>query len=352
MHIGITFNLKSYYVAQGYTAEQVAEFDCEETIDSIESVLKSEGHTVDRIGCLEQLMQRLLDGERWDLVFNIAEGLNGIGREAQIPALLDAYKIPYTFSPTEILATALDKGLTNAIMRTYHVKTADFHVVRKRSDVKKVHIPFPLFVKPVAEGTSKGISHLSRVETEEDLMERCGYILDTFHQPALVEEYLSGREFTVGIIGTGDQARVLGVMEITMTEEADQHAYTYQNKQLYENRMVYNMVDEPEVARLALKAWRAIHCKDAGRVDIRMNSQGEPCFLEVNPLAGLNPSYSDLCIMCRHLGYPYQDLIKHIVNEACERAYPQTAQNTVHLHASANVNHNRYANCYFERPLV
>ncbi len=352
MHIGITFNLKSYYVAQGYSAEQVAEFDCEETIDSIERVLLNEGHTVERIGCLEQLMKRLLDGERWDLVFNIAEGLNGIGREAQIPALLDAYKIPYTFSPTEILATALDKGITNAIMRTYRVKTADFHVVRKRADVKKVHIPFPLFVKPVAEGTSKGISYLSRVETEEDLQERCNYILDTFHQPALVEEFLSGREFTVGIIGTGDDARVLGVMEITMTESADQHAYTYDNKQQYEDRMRYTLVDEPEVARLALKAWRAIHCRDAGRVDVRMNAEGEPCFLEVNPLAGLNPSYSDLCIMCRHLGFPYEELIGHIVAEACERMNPAANQNAVHLHATRNVNAARHENCYFKRPLV
>ena len=153
----MTYNLKSYYLTRDYSNEDVAEFDCEETIQAIENVLLEMGHEVVRIGNLEQLMQKLLSGERWDLVFNIAEGINGIGREAQIPSILDAYKIPYTFSTTEIMALALDKGLTDAVMRTYGVRTADFHVVRKLADVKKVKIPFPLFVKPIAEGTSRGI---------------------------------------------------------------------------------------------------------------------------------------------------------------------------------------------------
>lgn len=319
MVIGLTYNLKSYYITKGYSKEEVAEFDSEETINAIEKVITDAGHFVVKIGCLEQLMKRLLDGESWDLVFNIAEGLNGIGREAQIPAVLDAYNIPYTFSPTEILATALDKGLTNAIMRTYHIKTADFCVVRKIKDIKKVHIPYPLFVKPVAEGTSRGISHLSRVENEEQLYNQCLFILDTFHQPALVEEYLPGREFTVGILGTGDESRVLGVLEISSTHIADKHAYTYDNKQLYEDRIIYSLVEENEVAHLALKAWKAMHCRDAGRVDIRMNAKGEPCFLEINPLAGLNPSYSDLCILCKKLNFSYEDLVNHIVKEAALR---------------------------------
>lgn len=319
MKIGLTYNLKSYYIAQGFSAESVAEFDCEETIDALEGVLVQEGHQVERIGCIETLMRRLIDGKRWDLVFNIAEGVYGIGREAQIPALLDAYRIPYTFSPTEVLATALDKGLTNAIMRTYHVKTADFHVVRKMKDIARVHIPFPLFVKPVAEGTSRGISPLSRIETPEALEAQCKLLLSTYHQPVLVEEFLPGREFTVGIIGTGDAAKVLGILEIEGIGDAERHAYTYQNKQNYQGRVTYSLVDEPDVAKLALKAWRAMHCRDAGRVDVRMNKEGEPCFLEVNPLAGLNPSYSDLCILCRQAGISYQSLIGHILHEAIAR---------------------------------
>ncbi|MDD4847223.1 MAG: hypothetical protein PHR53_00425, partial [Bacteroidales bacterium] len=207
MIIGMTYDLKSYYITKGFSIEEAAEFDCEETVEAIENVLIGAGHQVVRIGCLEQLMQRLLAGERWDLVFNFAEGAHGLGREAQIPALLDAYQIPYTFSTTEILATALHKGLTNAVMRHYGVRTADFQVVRKIKDIHKVKIPFPLFVKPVAEGTSKGISRFSHIDNEEQLYQQCAFILKTFHQPALVEEILPGREFTVGMLGNGEEAQ-------------------------------------------------------------------------------------------------------------------------------------------------
>lgn len=319
MLIGLTYDLKSYYITKGFSVEEVAEFDCENTIKSIEKVLKESGHQVERIGCIFQLISKLRRGKRWDLVFNIAEGMYGIGREAQIPCLLDAYRIPHTFSSSEILATALDKGLTNAIMRTYGVKTADFKVVRKYSDVAKVKISFPLFVKPIAEGTSKGINRFSRIDNYEVLEKQCRYILDNFHQPAIVEEYLPGREFTVGLLGTGDGAKVLGVMEIKVINGPHTDAYTFDNKQLYEDRIEYEVVNEPKVAKLALKAWQSLNCKDAGRVDVRMNSKDEPCFMEVNPMAGLNPEYSDLCILCRKIGFPYSDLINHIVNEAAKR---------------------------------
>lgn len=319
MFIGLTYDLKSYYLAKGYTVEEVAEFDCEETIDAIDAVLQELGHTTEKIGCIEHLMKRLISGARWDFVFNISEGKNGIGREAQIPALLDAYNIPFTFSSTEILALSLDKGLTNAVMRNYGVRTADFKVIRKISDLKKLHIPFPLFVKPIAEGTSRGIDRDSKVESYEMLEEKCKYILDYYNQPALVEEFLPGREFTVGIIGTGESAKVIGVMEISYTKKAEQHAYTYDNKKLYEDRVQYNLANEPKVANLALKAWKSIYCRGAGRVDIRMNCKGEPCFMEVNPMAGLNPDYSDLCILCRKVGIPYASLIKKIIDDVIER---------------------------------
>lgn len=316
----MTYDLKSYYITKGFSIEEAAEFDSEETVEAIENILINAGHQVDKIGCLEQLMNRLLAGDRWDLVFNFAEGVYGIGREAQIPALLDAFQIPYTFSSTEILATALHKGLTNAVMRTYGVRTADFQIVRNLKDINKIKIPFPLFVKPISEGTSKGISRNSHIDTKEQLIQQCEFILKTFHQPALVEAYLPGREFTVGLIGTYDNAKVLGVMEVKPTTDADKYAYTFDNKQFYENRIIYKAVDEPKVAALALKAWQSLHCRDAGRVDIRMNIKGEPCFMEVNPLAGLNPVYSDLCILCQQIGFPYEKLILFIVNEAYERS--------------------------------
>ncbi|MFA6930534.1 MAG: D-alanine--D-alanine ligase [Lentisphaeria bacterium] len=319
MQIGLTYDLKNYYLAKGFSPEQVAEMDCEETIDAIASALQKYGHGVERIGCLDQLMQQLLQGNRWDMVFNIAEGLFGIAREAQIPCLLDAYQIPHPFSSTEVLAVALDKSLTNAIMKSYAIPVADFRIVRQEADVNKVDLPFPLFVKPVAEGTSKGISSRSVIQNHEDLAERCRELLQTFQQPVLVETYLPGREFTVGMLGSAEQAEVLGVMEVRLYGSADSQGYTFENKQKYEDRVSYHLVDEPEVAQLALKAWQVLHCLDAGRVDIRMDAQGKAVFLEVNPLAGLNPNYSDLSILCRLRNLPYDQLINTIVQSCLQR---------------------------------
>jgi D-alanine-D-alanine ligase len=319
MKIGLTYNLKSYYLIKGFSSEQVSEFDCEETIDAIERALKNGGHETMKIGCLEQLVEKLQNGERWDLVFNIAEGLYGIGREAQIPALLDAYQIPFTFSSTEITTLALDKGITNTIMRSKGIKTANFKVVSTLKDINKIKIPFPLFAKPIAEGTSKGINRFSKIETKEALITQCEYILKTFRQPAIVEEYLPGKEYTVGILGNGADAKAIGVMEIKTKGEADSDAYTYDNKQLYENRIEYNIVDEPAVKKLALRGWKAMNASDCGRVDVRCNAKGEPCFMELNTMAGLNPTYSDLCILCNKVGMKYDDLINGIVESAIKR---------------------------------
>ncbi|MDD4141651.1 MAG: hypothetical protein PHR20_02495 [Bacteroidales bacterium] len=320
MLIGLTYNLKSYYLAKGFSAERVAEFDCEETIDAIENALINGGHEVVRIGSLEQLIERLQQAERWDLVFNIAEGMYGIGREAQIPALLDAYQIPFTFSSTEVTALALDKGITNMIMKAKGVKVAEFTVVSTLKEVGRVRIPFPIFVKPIAEGTSKGINKFSKIESKEALLAQCEYIFKTFRQAAMVEEYLPGREFTVGIIGNGAEAKAIGVMEIQSVGNADKSAYTYDNKQLYEDRIIYSIVDDPKVEKLALKAWKIMKASDAGRVDVRCNAKGEPCFMELNTMAGLNPTYSDLCILCKLKGFPYDKLINTIVDSAISRS--------------------------------
>ncbi len=319
MLIGLTYNLRSEYLARGFTAEQVAEFDCEETVDSLNDVLLRAGHEVVRIGNLENLMARLLNGQRWDLVFNIAEGLNGAGREAQIPALLDAFGIPHTFSDTEILAVALDKSLTNAVMKGHGVPVSDFFVIRTMEDCERLELEYPLFAKPVAEGTSRGITALSLIHDHGELVRYCLSALPVFKQPVLVERYLPGREFTVGMLGNGREADVLGVMEVVLLDQADASGYTYDNKQQYENRVQYRIVDEPAVALVARQAWAALNCLDAGRVDIRMDAAGKPHFLEVNPLAGLNPTYSDLCILARLQGLSYDGLIGRIMASAGKR---------------------------------
>jgi D-alanine-D-alanine ligase len=325
MRIGLTYDLRSEYLARGYSEEETAEFDREETVQAIASVLQRLGHDTDRIGNVQQLVQRLAQGDRWDLVFNIAEGMYGIGREAQVPALLDAYAIPYTFSDPLVMSLTLHKGLTKRVVRDAGIPTCDFEVVGSPEEAASVRFAAPYFIKPVAEGTGKGISPRSIVNRKRNLPNACRRLLETHRQPVLVERYLPGREFTVGIAGTGNAARVIGTMEVLLMSGAEPGAYSYQNKENYENRVQYRRVrpeEEPLIAAaedIALRAWRALGCRDAGRLDLRCDQNGRPQFMEVNPLAGLRPVHSDLCIICSMVGLTYDQLIERIVASAAAR---------------------------------
>lgn len=328
MKIGLTYDLREEYMAMGFDREAVAEFDCVETIDAIDGVLTGMGFQTCRIGHVQNLVRRLSEGERWDLVFNIAEGLFGFGREAQVPAILEAYGIPYTFSDPMVMALTLHKGMTKHVIRSLGFPTPDFTVIRKPADIRAVRIPFPLFVKPVAEGTSRGISDDSLVTDPTALRRVCLHLLKTYHQPVLVESYLPGREFTVGVVGTGDTAKTIGVMEVRLTGNAETGGYSYLNKAEWETRVNYHVLSGPlarGMERLALGIWRELHCRDGGRVDFRLDADGRPSFLEINPLAGLNPSYSDLCILARLKGMGYADLIGSIVRSALERTHVMPA---------------------------
>lgn len=333
MKIGITFDLRQEYLLLGYSLEETVELDREETVDAIELVLKEMGFVTDRIGNVKKLVERLAMGDRWDLVFNIAEGMNGFGREAQVPALLEAYHIPFTFSDSMVCAIALHKGMTNSILKANGIPTANFRVITSEQELFYVDLQFPLFLKPVAEGTSKGIGASNIVTERSQLLEVGRRLLCLYRQPVIVETYLPGREFTVGIVGTGAKARPIGVMEVLLRENAEPGAYSYENKACFEDRVEYRLGDlsDPEVAEamdLAIQAWRALGCRDAGRVDLRSDHNGHPRVLEINPLAGLNPETSDLPILCRLAGIPYKDLIAAIVNSALERV---ESANSVHV---------------------
>ena len=328
MLVGITFDLRAEYLAAGYSEEETAEFDRPDTIEAIERALRELGHQTDRIGHARQLIGRLAGGDRWDLVVNIAEGLYGIAREAQVPAILDVYQIPYTFSDPLVMALSLDKGLSKVVVRHAGVPTPESAIVREPADVGKIDLPFPLFAKPLAEGTGKGISSTSRILDRQGLEQACDDLLARFRQPVLVECFLPGREFTVGLVGTDREAEVLGTLEIVLLAGAEQHAYSYVNKERCEELVEYRLVraeSDPEVRRaeqVALHAWRAMNCRDAGRVDLRSDAAGSPHFLEVNPLAGLHPQHSDLPMLCTALGIPYVELIDRIVRSAAKRVPP------------------------------
>src|SRR5262249_2291128 len=186
MRVGLTFDLRDHYLAAGYSAEDTAEFDSIETIDSLTGALERLGLEVDRIGTVRQLAQRLGAGERWGPGFKLAEGLKGVGREAQVPALLDAYDIPYTFSDPLVMALALHKGVAKRVARDCGVPTAPFAVVESMADLAAIDLPFPLFAKPIAEGTGKGVTPASRVIHRAPLPQLCRQLLARYRQPVLV----------------------------------------------------------------------------------------------------------------------------------------------------------------------
>lgn len=322
MKIGLTYDLRSEYLAMGYGEEETAEFDRGETIEYIEGALRELGHETVRIGHVKQLAEALVRGERWDLVFNIAEGLRGVGREAQVPAVLDAWEIAYTFSDPLVSSLTLHKGMTKRVLRDLQIPTTDFVVVERLEDLSQVDFAFPVFAKPVAEGTAKGIDGRSKITNAIDLARRCRELLDTYHQPVLVEPYLPGREFTTSLVGTGPDTRVVGTLEIALREGAEPDAYTYVNKEQCEELIDYIPADADWSARCAeisLRTWQGLGCRDGGRVDLRADENGRLQVLEVNPLPGMHPMHSDLPMTCTAVGMRYVELIRAIVDSAAQR---------------------------------
>ncbi|HDQ40192.1 MAG TPA: D-alanine--D-alanine ligase [Desulfonatronum sp.] len=323
MRIGMIYDLREQYLLQGFNLEQTAEFDSTATVEAIERGIRDMGLVPERIGNLFEAMPALGQGRRWDLVFNIAEGLYGLSRESQVPALLEAHRIPCTFSDALVLAVCLHKGVTKRIIRDLGLPTPDFAVIQDLAETEGLALSFPLFAKPVAEGTSKGISQASLIQDKNALERTCADLLARFQQPVLVERYLPGREFTVGVVGTGPKARCLGAMEVLLLENAEQDVYSLSNKEEYEDRVRYQLVDgvlSRKLAGLAVDLWRGLGARDAGRVDIRLDEHGRPQILEINPLPGLHPIRSDLSILCRFQGITHGELIRMIMESALERA--------------------------------
>jgi D-alanine-D-alanine ligase len=323
VRIGFTYDLKDDYLALGLGEHDVAEFDSPATIAAIENALTALGHQVERVGHVRALAARLVAGWRCDLVFNIAEGVAGFGRESQVPALLEAYGIPYTFSDPLVCALTLHKAMAKHVARGCGVPTPSFVLVSTPEEAAAVTLPMPLFAKPVAEGSSKGVTSKSLVKSRAALVEVCTALLRDYRQPVLVEEYLSGREFTVGVLGTGRDARALATLEVKLRAEATDGSYSYRNKTQWRDFVEYGLLEAGDLRRevegVALATWRCLGCRDAGRVDVRLDGDGRAQMIEVNPLAGLTPGYSDLPMMAEQTGLDFTMLIAEILRSTLAR---------------------------------
>jgi D-alanine-D-alanine ligase len=332
MNVGLTFDLRKHYLERGFTEEETAEFDSEATIGFLEDTIRSLGHRVTRIGNVYELTRLLSAGQRWDLVFNVAEGLYGRSREAQVPAILEAFNILYTFSDPLTLALSLDKAAAKSVIRDAVIPTPDFFLIKSQSDIELLpeRLQYPLFIKPIAEGTGKGISPDSIIRNFNELKKNAPAMLASHKQPVIVETYLPGKEYTVGILGTGPRARAVGVLEVELLAGAEPLVYSYMNKELCEERVLYRLVtgsENEQIVRecvdIALRSYLELGCRDAGRVDLKAGADGKIYFLEINPLAGLHPTHSDLPICCTQAGISYESLISSIIESAMERKASQ-----------------------------
>ena len=323
MKIGITFNLKEKPSA-GLPEDTYEEWDAEETIDRLASALESGGHEVVELGwgleVLEKIRRRHVD-----FVFNIAEGIEGRTRESLLPALFELAGIPYSGSDPLTLALTLDKARAKMIVAPAGVATPEFQVVEDSYAVETLPA-FPLFVKPLHEGSSKGIRASSRVETESALREQISWLrLHYGPIPILIERYIAGREFTVGVLGNRDPY-LLGIMEIRFRgRETQDFIYSLEVKRDWEKLCEYvapPVMDpslEHKIRRDAVAAYRALGCRDVARLDFRVDVRGVVYFLEANPLPGLSPVSGDLVILAKRMGWTYEKLILTILAHAQER---------------------------------
>jgi D-alanine-D-alanine ligase len=323
LRIGFTFNVKRVDSKGGNDAE--AEYDAPETIDSIRDALESYGHQVLPFEATAELPRQLMQ-QPVDLVFNIAEGVAGRNREAAVPALCELMGIPYTGSDAATLSIALDKALSKRVLMQHGILTAEFQVMETGRERLSPKLKFPLIVKPNQEGSSKGVSaSASVVDDEESLRTVVRELIERYRQPALIEVYIPGREFTVGLLGDR-RPRVLPPMEILFKDKANERpVYDFQIKQEWEKHVSYQCpahltpAELKAIERVCRETFAALDCRDVARVDLRLTPKGEFYVIEVNPLPGLTPGYSDLCLIATAAGIEYRTLIGDILEGGLKR---------------------------------
>lgn len=322
--IGFTYNQKRVKPGLDGAHDQEAEFDGPLTLDAIRGALRGLGHEVIDLEADEALPAKLL-ARRPDLVFNIAEGRRGRGREAQVPALLDLLGIPYTGSDPATMALCLDKGWAKAVVEQAGVAVPWGAVVKDARGTLPASMPLPAIVKPLLEGSSKGIFGRSTATTRAQATKLARALAGRYGQPALVEGYVAGRELTVGVLGPTDAPEALPPMEVVFLGDEALPVYAFEHKQQPDPRIRYDAPAKLSAAltrrvqRAATLAYAALGCRDVARIDFRLTKEGTPVFLECNPLPGLTPEWSDLVLSARAASLDYEALVGRIVGHARAR---------------------------------
>ncbi len=341
--IAVIANIKNKHepIPEGLPPDAFSDYDSIETIDAIRAALEVDGHTTTFIHA-DRTLPYALQEYQPDFCFNIAEGLGGDAREAQVPALLEILEIPYTASRVLANAISLDKTLTKRIWRDNGLPVSQFQEFTTGNEELEATFEFPLFVKPSREGTGMGIDAKAIVYSQKELNERIHYLIKTYKQPALVETFLSGREFTVGILG-GSEAKVYSknptwydekgyhcfpILELDMSNSNSPWVYDNEAKSKdvgppespgYFCPAQIDSALEAELKRLAIRAHETINALDVSRTDIRLDKHGEPQLIEINTLPGISPNYSDLCLQANAEGIAYTDLVLDILYLAAGR---------------------------------
>ncbi|MDD3345523.1 MAG: ATP-grasp domain-containing protein [Candidatus Omnitrophica bacterium] len=329
MKVVLTYNLKKKDPLK--PADYFSECDSQETINSVVAALKKKGHFVEAIDVEYPELFSYFKNNRVDMVFNIAEGKHGRFRESEVPAMLDYLKIPYTGSKTFSLALALNKALTKKILKAENIPTPNCQLFVKGSEILSPNLTFPLIVKPNCEGSAKGINKTNVVYDKESLFEKVRECIHVYRQEALVEDFIEGKELTVGILENGS-IRVLPILEIDFSncKKSGEYFYSWKMKEFQGNAEMGMVPEffcparldkeiEARVKDVAIRTHRAVGCLDISRTDIRLDKNNTPYVLEINPLPGLDPKESNFPIMAYAAGMAYDDLIEAILISASER---------------------------------
>lgn len=323
--VGIIYNCKKGTVEDAPDSE--AEYDSIDTVYAIRDALESDAITAVLLECDESLPKRLSD-THIDFAFNIAEGRIGRGREAEVPALLNLLGIPFSGSDETALCIALDKALCKRLLSTYRIRTPRYRMLSKEKDLRFLdRLRFPVIVKPNAEGSSKGIPDACIASNTQELRTLADHALNLYGGSVLTEEYIAGREFTVGLLGNGKNLRIFPPMEIVFHKNTtgNYRIYSYGVKQNYKDYVGYECPAkltsalEREMTTMARRVYEVLGCRDFARVDFRLAEDGKLYFIEINPLPGLAPDYSDYVILAEYSGVPYQELVLSVLRAGLVR---------------------------------